>query len=101
MITIDLGDNKTLQVSGVVEHFEAEKCKQLLSQYIAKTSEHSIQIDISNLKSVSSITLSFLLFGLREAKRFSKKVCYHNISPALFNVARVSGIEGILTFKQP
>ena len=47
MITIDLGDNKTLQVSGVVEHFEAEKCKQLLSQYIAKTSEHSIQIDIS------------------------------------------------------
>ena len=96
MISIEAGSDATFYLSGTIEHFEAAKCKQLLSKCLSDYSEGSAQIDISGLNSVSSVTLAFLLFGLRQAKQSSKQLQYNNMPPALFNMARVSGIENIL-----
>jgi anti-anti-sigma factor len=99
LITIEKHDNHTLSLKGSVEHFEATQCKSILSEAIQTFSGKALQLDISGLESVSSIALSFLLFGLRCASKSSCELHYHNMPPALFNMARVSGIETILLDK--
>lgn len=96
MISISSNADSELSLSGAIEHFEATKCKQLLKETLARADKGDVGIDISGLESVSSVTLAFLLFGLREAKSSSKNLYYINMPPALFNMARVSGIENIL-----
>ena len=96
MITINSGDNAILYLKGTVEHFEAVSCKEILKSCLVSKAGNSINIDLSGLESVSSVTLSFLLFGLRSAKLASCQLSYKNMTPPLFNMARVSGIESIL-----
>jgi anti-anti-sigma factor len=86
-------------LTGTVEHFEAVQCKSSLSELIQAYSGKSLHLDLSGLESVSSIALSFLLFGLRFANKSSCELHYLNMPPALFNMARVSGIETILLDK--
>ena len=96
MISLASGADSILYLSGTIEHFEAAQCKQSLSLHLSEINEDNLHIDISGLQSVSSVTLAFLLFGLREAKLSSRQLYYKNMPPALFNMARVSGIESIL-----
>lgn len=96
MITVSTDDNAIMHLQGTVEHFEAVACKDLLRKCISENLDENMIIDLSGLESVSSITLSFLLFGLRSAKLLDSQINYQNMPPALFNMARVSGIESIL-----
>lgn len=96
MITISQDSDGLYHVSGTIEHFEAEKGKSLFEDYLSKANKGEINVDLSKLKSVSSVTLSFLLFGIRKAQAESCELHYKNMSPELFNMARVSGIENIL-----
>ncbi len=83
-------------LEGTVEHFEAVQCKNVLGECIQSMSAKNLELDISGLASVSSIALSFLLYGMRAATKSGCKLKYINMPPALFNMARVSGIENIL-----
>jgi len=96
VISIDYENSSHFYLKGTVEHFEAIACKGILNECISSNAGKSISLDISKLASVSSITLSFLLYGLRAAKPLSVRLTYKDMSPALFNMARVSGIESIL-----
>lgn len=96
MISIDTENSSLFYLKGTVEHFEATACKDIFKECISSNAGKSISLDISKLESVSSITLSFLLYGLRAAKPLSVRLTYKDMSPALFNMARVSGIESIL-----
>ena len=96
MIIIEKENDTLFYLKGSIEHFEAIACKSVLKGCIDSNAGKSINLDISKLESVSSVTLSFLLYGLRSAKLLSTHLLYKNMSPALFNMARVSGIENIL-----
>jgi anti-anti-sigma factor len=96
VISIDTKNDSLFYLTGTVEHFEAIACKDVLKKCIDSNAGKSIILDISKLESVSSVTLSFLLYGLRSAKLLTAHLKYKNMSPALFNMARVSGIESIL-----
>ena len=96
MIVINPDSDSVFHLQGTIEHFEAVICKKNLNSCLETVAGKNIEIDLSGLESVNSITLSFLLFGLRSAKLFSCKLNYKNIPPSLFNMARVSGIESIL-----
>lgn len=96
MISINQDSDGLFHMSGTIEHFEAEKGKSLFAGYLDKANKGEINFDISRLESVSSVTLSFLLFGIRKAQTESCELHYKNMSPELFNMARVSGIENIL-----
>lgn len=97
MISIEVENNSIFHLKGSIEHFEAVACKDILKACLESNAGKTINLDISKLESVSSITLSFLLYGFRSAKSYSSLLIYKNMSPALFNMARVSGIESILT----
>lgn len=99
MIKINADAESRFTLSGSIAHHEANKCKQLLKNCISDNTAEDIEINISGLSSVSSVTLAFLLFGLRQAKESSKGLHYQDMTPALFNMARVSGIENILITK--
>lgn len=96
MIKIETQDGHTVLLTGTVEHFEAVECKNVLSERIQSADGATLHIDLSGLESVSSIALSFLLFGMRAAKLASCDLHYQNMPATLFNMARVSGIESIL-----
>lgn len=96
MISIEKQGDNLILLKGSVSHSETIKCKELLSDCLSSEIDKEIQVDIAELESVSSVTLSFLLFGLRAAKLQSCEIHYKNMPPALFNMARVSGIESIL-----
>jgi anti-anti-sigma regulatory factor len=96
VITISLESTDLLFLKGTVEHFEAVSCKVILQSCLNTGAGKNVNIDLSGLESVSSVTLSFLLYGLRSAKLLSCHLSYKNMPPPLFNMARVSGIEGIL-----
>lgn len=97
MISIAAQSSSLSLLRGTIEHFEASACKEVLKTCLDAYSGKSITLDVSKLESVSSVTLSFLLYGLRSAKLVPVDLTYSNIPPALFNMARVSGIESILT----
>tara|TARA_B100000446_G_C10391797_1_gene284174 strand:- start:15 stop:314 length:300 start_codon:yes stop_codon:yes gene_type:complete len=99
VIQINAEADTKFTLAGSIDHYEASKCKQLLQECISKNKSEDIEINISGLSSVSSVTLAFLLFGLRLAKESSKSLHYKDMTPALFNMARVSGIENILITK--
>ena len=96
MITISAESSSVFYLKGTIEHFEAENCKATLKSCLDSEAGKNLNIDLAGLESVSSITLSFLLYGLRAAKPLSCHLSYKNMPPALFNMARVSGIESIL-----
>lgn len=96
MITISSDSSSLYYLKGTIDHLEAESCKDILKSYLDAAAGKSINIDLSGLESVSSVTLSFLLYGLRSAKLISCNLSYKNMPPSLFNMARVSGIESIL-----
>jgi anti-anti-sigma regulatory factor len=96
VITINPESNDVLFLKGTIEHFEAVSCKLILKSCLDAEAGKILNIDLSGLESVSSVTLSFLLYGLRSAKLISCHLSYKNMPPSLFNMARVSGIEGIL-----
>ncbi len=96
MITISGDSESFFYLKGSVEHFEADKCKAALESCLNSHSGKTIELDLSGLESVSSVSLSFLLFGMRAAKLLSCHLIYKNMPPSLFNMARVSGIESIL-----
>ena len=100
MISIETDSEETSRLQGSIEHFEAEECKRILSDFIKKTSGKTLHLDLSGLESVSSIALSFLLTGLRAAIDAECDLHYKNMPAALFNMARVSGIESILIDKK-
>ena len=97
MISISAESDSIYYLKGTIEHFEAESCKDILKSCLASEAGKNLNVDLAGLESVSSITLSFLLFGIRAAKQLSCHLSYKNMPPSLFNMARVSGIEGILT----
>jgi len=96
VIKIENQADKPALLTGTVEHFEAVECKKVLSECIQSVEGDTLLLDLSGLESVSSIALSFLLYGLRAAKQASCELHYKNMPSALFNMARVSGIESIL-----
>lgn len=96
MIRIESQKDQPALLTGTVEHFEAVECKNVLSEHIQASEDAKLLLDLSGLESVSSISLSFLLYGMRAAKLASCDLHYKNMPPALFNMARVSGIESIL-----
>lgn len=100
MISIETDSDNIAKLQGSVEHFEAEQCKNTLSDFINKSSGKTLELDLSGLDSVSSIALSFLLSGLRAAREADCDLHYKNMPAALFNMARVSGIESILVDKK-
>lgn len=101
MIKITLNSENTVyHLVGTIEHYEASTCKDILKECLESNAGSSIEVDLSKLESVSSITLSFLLFGLRQAKSLGCQIIYQNIPPVLFNMARVSGIESFLLKKK-
>lgn len=100
MISIETDSEQTSRLKGSVEHYEAEECKKTLSDFVKNASGKNIHLDISGLESVSSIALSFLLGGLRAAREAECELHYENMPSALFNMARVSGIESILIEKK-
>lgn len=97
MITLKNNQGTYYYMEGTLIHSEAEAAKLLLLRCIERHSGAVVTIDLTEFDSVSSISLSFLLYGLRVAKKHNALVHYVNIPPALFNMARVSGIETILT----
>ena len=96
MISIDAGNDSIYYMKGSINHLEAVACKDILKSCIGSNAGKRISLDISKLESVSSVTLSYLLYGLRSAKLLSAHLTYKNMPSALFNMARVSGIESIL-----
>lgn len=96
MISISSESNSLYCLKGTIDHLEAENCKDILNSCLAAETNKDINIDLSGLESVSSVTLSFLLYGLRSAKLNSCHISYKNMPSPLFNMARVSGIESIL-----
>jgi len=96
VIKIQSQSEQPALLTGTVEHFEAIECKSLLSEFIKSSEGKTLHLDLSGLESVSSIALSFLLYGMRAAKLSACDLHYKNMPPALFNMARVSGIESIL-----
>ena len=100
MISIETDSAQVSRLQGTVEHFEAEQCKNTLSEFISQSSGKTLHLDLSGLESVSSIALSFLLSGLRAANQADCDLHYENMPSALFNMARVSGIENILIDKK-
>lgn len=100
MIQIHVRSADSISMIGSVEHFEANECKAVLQATLKDYSDRKVDLDLSQLSSVSSVALSFLLYGLRVAKDLSCSLHYSNMSSELFNMARVSGIESMLIRKE-
>ena len=101
MIKINVNSETSVyHLEGSIEHYEASTCKEIFKECLESNTGSSIEVDLSKLESVSSVTLSFLLFGLRLAKTLGSQINYQNIPPVLFNMARVSGIESFLLKKK-
>jgi len=90
-------DETTLLLTGVISHQSASEAIIRLSKAVSGYRDKSLTIDLSGLNSVNSVVLSVLLKGLRLAKKDSCKLQYSNLPVRLFNMARVGGIESILT----
>ena len=85
-------------MEGELLESEVRHAKQLLSTFIESNASQckSIAVDVSGIKTVSSIVVAFLLSGLRAGKKYSCSVSYLNLPQYLYNMARVGGVEAIL-----
>ena len=90
-------DETSLLLDGEISHQTASDAISKLTESIGNYSGKNLTIDLSELSSVNSTVLSVLLTGLRVAKKKSCKLQYNNLSERLFNMARVGGVESILT----
>jgi len=86
-----------LQLTGEISHQSASEAISRLSESIVAHSGKDLAVDLSGLASVNSTVLSVLLTGLRVAKKNSCKLEYNNLSERLYSMARVGGVESILT----
>ena len=96
-LSITRSDESTLQLNGEISHQSASDAILSLSKAIVAHSGKGLTIELSGLISVNSTVLSVLLTGLRVAKQNSCKLQYNNLSERLFNMARVGGVESVLT----
>jgi len=96
LIVIQELQNNDIALEGELAHYDMIDVKRSFKKAIDGKSGSQLNVDLSKIKSANSIVLSLLLFGLRVAESVSCKLTYHDLSPSLFNMARVGGIEHIL-----
>lgn len=72
-----------------------QKCRAELKSIVSLSSGKSLQINLDELKVVSSVVLSILLCLRREANKVSCTLAFVNMSQGLFDMARVGGVESL------
>jgi len=90
-------DGNLLSVKGQLSHINANESIKKLRLIIQSHHSGALQINLSELESVNSVVLSFLLSGIRAASKSACLIRYAGMSDSLFNMARVGGVEGLLT----
>lgn len=89
-----------VKMAGTLSSDEIRDAKQALVSCVERCSQKTLEIDVSGLETVSSAAVALLLSGLRVAERQSCTLRYLNFPEYLFNMARVGGVETILTGDQ-
>jgi anti-anti-sigma regulatory factor len=97
LISITETSPATISIDGQIGLTDVDESKRLLAEKIINCDQKELSIDVSGLTSVSSVVLSILLSGLRASQSISCKTRYINLPVDLYNMARVGGIETILT----
>lgn len=89
------------KLSGLVDAFSEDPVLQTVRAHVASLARgDELEIDLSALQSVNSVTLSVLLSILRIAEQRSCVVSFCNMSGDLFSIARVGGLDSILPLKK-
>jgi len=96
-VSVDEQGLAQVQLSGTLRSDEIRAAKQVLVACVEQCSQKRLEIDVSGLETVSSAVVALLLSGLRVAARQSCTLRYLNFPEYLFNMARVGGVETILT----
>jgi len=61
----------------------------------------SIQFDLSGIQQTSSVGLSVLLSWMRSARKRSIELSFTGMPSAMFDIARVSGLDDVLPIQRP
>jgi len=90
--------DQLLQVFGCIGFDNALELKQQGERLINKAAEHC-EIDFSGVTDAGSAALTLLFSWLRHAANLRKTVEFINLPDDLLGVAKVSGVDQILSLK--
>lgn len=90
--------DQQLLVSGYIDYDNAVDLKQQGEGLIDEASEYC-QIDFSGVSRAGSAALTVLISWLRHAARTNKTIEFNHLPDDLLGVAKVSGVDEILSLK--
>lgn len=101
MAELIVQSKRSVALSGLIDVMKEDPVLQQVRDVVATLEQgDELEIDLSGLLSVNSVTLSILLSILRIAEPRGCAVSFCNMSSDLFSIARVGGLDSILPLKK-
>lgn len=93
-----LSENR-IQIAGAFTETDVLSLRPKLESMIVSRASADLEIDLSQLESVSSPLLSMFLCLYRQADASGCQLAYTDLPQKLYDMARVGGVESILPLR--
>lgn len=101
MAELSLQSKQRVAMTGLIDVTREDPVLQQIREVVATLDQgEDLEVDLSGLLSVNSVTLSVLLSILRIAEPRGCVISFCNMSSDLFSIARVGGLDSILPLKK-